>query len=304
MRIENVGLIGRGAVGTLFGNMIHKKLGKEHFCFIASKERCDHYQAESFYLNGRICDFNYVSRVDEFKKLDLLLIVVKYPKLKESLEVIRPFIKEDTIILSLLNGISSEKIVEDTLGKGIIIHSIAQLMDAVKKENEVTFSKVGEIVIGINDSKKKETLNLVAQFLAFVEIPHYIAKDIIHDQWSKLMLNCGINQICAVYDVPYGACQVEGKLRNKLIATMREVANVAACEGIQIEEKEIMQWVRAVDQLSADAMPSMRQDRLAKRYSEVDLFSKTIIELSEKYQIDVPLNHFLYDKIKLLEETY
>lgn len=304
MKIENVGLIGRGAVGTLFGNMIHQKQGKEHFRFIASKERCDRYQREAFYLNGTICDFRYCSSVKEFKKLDLLLIAVKYPKLKESLAIIQPFIKEDTIILSLLNGISSEKIVEDTLGKGVVLHSIAQLMDAVKKGNEVTYTNVGEIVVGTNDSNKQEALNLVAQFLDDVEIPHYIAKDIIHDQWSKLMLNCGINQLCAVYDVPYGAFQKAGELRDKLIATMKEVANVAACEGIILTEKEIMQWVQAVDQLDSDAMPSMRQDRLAKRDSEVDLFSKTIIELSDKYQIRVPLNRFLYDKIKLLEKTY
>lgn len=304
MKIENVGLIGRGAVGTLFGNMIHKKLGKEHFSIIASKERCERYTSQPFYCNHEICDFRYASAVDEFKKLDLLIIVVKYPILADALETVKSFIKEDTIIISLLNGITSEAIVEDTLKKGIVIHSIAQLMDAVKCENEVTYSNVGEIVLGTNDANKQEALQSCAQFFESVHIPYYIADDIIHDQWSKLMLNCGINQICAVYDVPYGGCQVDGELRDKFIATMKEVALVAAYEGISLTETEIMQWVNAVDKLSADAMPSMRQDRLAKRYSEVDLFSKTIIKLSEKHQIDVPMNRFLYDKIKVLEETY
>lgn len=304
MKIENVGLIGRGAVGTLFGNMIHKKLGKEHFSIIASKERCETYSSQPFYCNQEICDFHYASDVSEFKKLDLLIIVVKYPMLADAIESVKSFIKEDTIIISLLNGITSESIVEKTLNKGIVIHSIAQLMDAVKSGNEVTYSNVGEIVLGTNDVNKQEALELTAKFLESVDIPYYIADDIIHDQWSKLMLNCGINQICAVYDVPYGGCQVEGELRDKFIATMKEVAHIASYEGITLTEAEIQQWVAAVDKLSADAMPSMRQDRLAKRYSEVDLFSKTIIELSEKHQIDVPMNHFLYDKIKALEETY
>ncbi len=51
-------------------------------------------------------------------------------------------------------------------------------------------------------------------------------------------------------------------------------------------------------------MPSMRQDVLAKRFSEVDLFSKTIIELSKKHHIPVPINTDLYNKIKALEARY
>lgn len=304
MNIENVGIIGRGAVGTLFGNMIHKKLGKQHFCYLASEERCEAYRSHDFYCNDEKCDFNYVSNINEFKKLDLLLIIVKYPALKESLEIVKPFIKQDTIILSLLNGISSEKIVEETLGKGIVLHSIAQLMDAVKSHNKVTYSHVGEIVLGTNDPNTKTALQLCADFLTYVEIPHYIASDIIHDQWSKLMLNCGINQICAVYDVPYGACQKAGVLRDQFIATMKEVAMIAKQEGIVLTKEEIDNWVKAVDKLAPEAMPSMRQDRLAKRYSEVDLFAKTIIKLSQKHQMPVPMNQALYDKIVLLEKQY
>ncbi|NBK97915.1 MAG: 2-dehydropantoate 2-reductase [Erysipelotrichia bacterium] len=304
MEIKNVGMIGRGAVGTIFANLIQQTLGKEHFCMIADEQRVKYYEQTPFYCNGEVCDFNYVYDVKQFQPLDLLFIVVKYPMLKEALEIIRAFVKEDTIIVCLLNGISSEGIVEETLGKGIVIHSIAQLMDAVKSGNEVTYTNMGEIVIGSDCSHKMPALFCVDAFLTKVNIPHYVAKDIIHDQWSKLMLNCGINQICAVYDVPYGACQQVGKLRDLLISTMQEVAKVAACEGVVLSEEEVDKWVRAVDRLDAQSMPSMRQDRLAKRYSEVDLFAKTIIELSKKHHLDVPINRYLYDKIKEMEEKY
>lgn len=304
MKIKNVGMIGRGAVGTLFGNLLNQYLGKDHFCFIASKERCKQYQTTPFYCNGKQCDFNYVSSMNTDKKLDLVIIVVKYPSLKEALSLVESFIDEHTIVLSLLNGINSEQIVEETLQKGIVLHSIAQLMDAVKDNNEVSFTKLGEIVIGTNDEKKKESLIMLAAFFDQAGIPYHIANDIIHEQWNKLVLNCAINQICAVYDVPYRDCQSGGKLHELFIDVMKETASVAAYENVMITDEEIDQWVKALDSLAADSMPSMRQDRLAKRYSEVDLFAKTIIQLSEKYQIDVPLNRDLYDKIKAIEATY
>lgn len=301
--IKKVGMIGRGAVGTLFGSLIQKEIGNEDFCFIIGENRIHDYETKPFYINDELCTFRYVTpKLAE--KLDLLFISTKFPVLKDTIEIVKPFIKDDTIIVSLLNGISSEEVVEKTLQKGIVIHSIAQMMDALKDSKGVTYTKTGEIVIGVNTTSKENTLREVNAFLDKVHIPHHIAKDIVHEQWSKLMLNCGLNQICAVYDVPYEGCQEQGKYRTLFIEVMKEVAMVAKLEGIIISEKEIEDWLVAVDHLSKDSMPSMRQDTLAKRYTEVDLFSKTMMDLAQKYQVEVPLNTELYHKIKEIENKY
>ena len=51
-------------------------------------------------------------------------------------------------------------------------------------------------------------------------------------------------------------------------------------------------------------MPSMRQDRLAKRLTEVDLFAGTVIRKAEKYGLPVPVNRRLYAEIKSFEDSY
>ncbi len=58
------------------------------------------------------------------------------------------------------------------------------------------------------------------------------------------------------------------------------------------------------DTLDPDGMPSMRQDGLAKRYSEVDLFSGTVLEKAAKHGIDVPVNRELNRRIKEIESAY
>lgn len=304
MEIKNVAVLGRGAVGTLFGDIIHRHLGKEHFCFIGEEERVARYKKESFYLNHQVTDFRYAANVEEFHPVDLLIISVKYPVLLTSLEAARSFVKEDTIILTLLNGITSESLVEKALQKGIVIHSIAQLMDAVKDEHGVIYSNTGEIVLGTPNPTRTDALHDVVTFFDKVKLPYRISKDILHDQWSKLMLNCGINQVCAVFNVGYGGCQKEGKLRELFIATMKEVQNIAIKEGIVLTNLEIENWVKAVDRLNPEAMPSMRQDMLAHRYSEVDLFSKTMIDLAKIHHMDVPINTMLYEKIKAKENKF
>lgn len=304
MAIKKVGIIGRGAVGVLYGNLLNEKLGKERVCFIADEARASQYRKRPVFCNGQVCDFTYVSKEQEFGKVDLLLIAVKYPVLMESLQSVKPFVGENTILLSLLNGVTSEEITERTLGTGTVLHSIAQLMDSVKAGDQVNYTRTGEIVIGTRDDTKSGQLREVEAFFRETGIPHHVAEDIIYEQWSKLMLNCGINQICAVYDIPYRGCQTGQPYREEFRETMEEVRRIAVLEGIPLKEADIERWLEAIDHLDADSMPSMRQDMLAKRRTEVDLFSKTIMELAKKHGVEAPLNTKLYLKIKELEETF
>ena len=48
----------------------------------------------------------------------------------------------------------------------------------------------------------------------------------------------------------------------------------------------------------------MRQDTLAKRPTEVDLFAGTVIEKAKAAGIEVPVNTALYEKIKAIEAAY
>ena len=48
----------------------------------------------------------------------------------------------------------------------------------------------------------------------------------------------------------------------------------------------------------------MCQDVLAGRKTEVDLFSGTILSLAKEAGIQVPVNEYLYEKIRELEDGF
>jgi 2-dehydropantoate 2-reductase len=59
-----------------------------------------------------------------------------------------------------------------------------------------------------------------------------------------------------------------------------------------------------IDGLTPLGMPSMRQDGLAKRPSEVELFAGTILKKAKKYGLPAPTNQYLYDQVQAIEATY
>jgi 2-dehydropantoate 2-reductase len=122
--------------------------------------------------------------------------------------------------------------------------------------------------------------------------------------WGKFMLNVGVNQTVGVYESNYGEIQKEGQARDTMISAMREVIALSEKKGINLTEDDLSYWLKILSTLSPAGKPSMGQDLEARRYSEVELFSGTVIKMGEKYGIPTPVNKQLYDKIKFIESQY
>lgn len=118
------------------------------------------------------------------------------------------------------------------------------------------------------------------------------------------MLNVGVNQVVMISEGTYETIQRPGKERDMMLAAMNEVQKLSELAGTGVTKEDLEAYVALVDSLNPDGMPSMRQDGLAKRYSEVDFFAGTVIEKAKKYGMDVPVNQMLYDTVKKMESEY
>lgn len=304
--ITQVTLMGMGALGVLYGDHFSRTMGAGQVRVLANARRIEAYRTTGVFCNGRECQVTYQDTAQPGEKAELLIFAVKATTLREAIEEARPFVDENTIILSVINGISSEEIIEKGLGVGTVLYSIAQGMDAVKAGNQVTYSRIGALRIGIPQSqaKKQPMLERVAELFERTQLPYVIEQDIMHRLWSKWMLNVGVNQIVMVWEGTYETVQQPGEAKEMMIAAMREVIIIAELEQIPVTEQDMEEYLDLIDTLSPDGMPSMRQDGLAGRYSEVELFAGTVIQKAREYGIEVPVNQALYERVKEMEAQY
>ena len=301
--IERVAIVGMGALGLLYGTHIADHQGTEGLCYVMDEGRAEKYRDRFFYKNDR----PYRLPVCEAKKAgtaDLVIVAVKYHGLSAALDEMKNCVGDHTVILSVMNGISSEEIIGARYGKEKLIYAVAQGMDAMKFENRLTFTKMGELRIGAREECQRENLRKVREYFDKIQMPYTQDEDVLHRMWGKFMLNVGVNQCCMVYETNYGGCLREGEANRSMIAAMREVIALAHSQGIGIGEADLNEYVEILKKLSPEGMPSMRQDGLARRPSEVDMFAGTVIELAEKAGILVPTNQYLYRKVKEMEAKY
>ena len=303
MDIKNVSIIGLGALGILFGQQISERSGS-NLTVIADEGRIEKYQKQGIFCNGEPCDFHYQTP-DDPGIVDLILFSVKINGLNDAIRSVKSHVGPDTILMSLLNGITSEAIIGAAFGEANLIWAVAQGMDAVKEANRLQYKNPGMICFGNrNGDEPSEKVARVQRFFNRMGIAYQIDNRMDRKIWSKFMLNVGVNQVVSTFGENYGSVQRPGEPRELMIAAMAEVIPIARKEGVDLNEADITYWLGVVDSLSASGKPSMRQDVEARRPSEVELFSGTILALSAKHSIVSPVNAMLYEQIKALEARY
>lgn len=302
MQIQKIGIIGLGAVGVMYGEMLTRAFGRERVFFVADGARVQRYAAEPPTLNGAPCDFRYVADDNAAgETADLMLFIVKYTGLTQAIESARLFIRPDTVLVSALNGVKSEGDLAAAFGDAHLLYCAVQGMDATKRGRAVTCTTTGYFALGLKQGGENDDLRAVCAALDRAGIAHREPPDITHHIWSKCMLNVGCNQVTAARGMTYGGIQAPGEAREEMIAAMREAQAVARCEGVVLTDQEIDQWLALMDTLSPDGMTSMRQDTLAGRPTEVELFAGTVCTLGKKHGVQTPVNDSLYGRIKALE---
>lgn len=305
MEINTVSIVGLGALGVLFGHRLSENMPRENLRIIADSDRIAKYRKENIYCNGEQCNFNYMTPEEPCEPCDLLIIAVKYNDLPAAIEAAENQVGPETIILSLLNGISSEDVLGRAFGMDKVLYSVAQGMDAVKVGNSLSYKNMGMICFGTDSGRKNEAkAAAVKSFFEKTRVPHEAVSDMRTRLWGKFMLNVGVNQTVAVFEGDYGDIQKQGAARDTMIAAMHEVIVLSKAENVNLSQTDLDYWLGILDGLNPRGKPSMRQDLEAKRFSELELFSGTVLTLGKKHGLNFPVNQMLYNKIKALESSF
>lgn len=291
--MEKVIICGLGAVGLTYACKL------KNFCelkILADKTRIKKYQQNKPKLNGEEIELSYISPDDSFTA-DLIIIATKDSGLDDAIEYIKNFVGENTIIFSLLNGVSSEEKIAKVYGKDKILYSYFIGHSAVRVGNSVTQDGVGKIVFGGNDMNTKRLEN----FFKKCNIDYEIPKDIIYSIWLKFGLNIYLNQSSAIMGLTMGDMKRNPYFANfakKLIAETRLIAEKSGVKNLENFEKDAL---NALNLMCDEGKTSMYQDILAKRKTEVDIFAGEILRRGKEYGISTPYNEVVYDMIKILE---
>jgi 2-dehydropantoate 2-reductase len=300
-KIETVSLVGLGAIGATYGSLLHDSL-KDSFRIVASEQRINKYKKNGININDKKYEFNYITPETVVEPVDLVVFAVKNAQLAQAMRDVKYHIGPNTIILSLLNGISSEETIYEEFQNEHILYSMSVEIDALRTNFDVRFTTRGRIEFGEKNNSLSHDVLAVKDLFDRVGIDYKISENITHTMWWKFMINVGVNQTSAVLKAPYGVFQSLPSAYEWMESTMREVVAISEKAGTGLTEEDVKKFWPIINNLSPKGKTSMLQDVEAGRKTEVEYFAGKVCELGEKYGVPTPINEQLYKVIRIIEE--
>ena len=303
--IKNVLVCGIGAVGSIYANRINE-FNSDCLRVLVDETRLEKYKKNPKVFNGKPLVFNYVLPSEKNFKADLIIIATKFDGLKDTIKNIENFVKDDTIILSLLNGVTSEDMLAQKYGWKHILLSYFIGHSAMRDGNKITHDGVGDVVFGIKQGvgTDEKDVELLKQYFDKVGLSYKVPDDMERALWLKYMLNVSSNQSSAILNMTFGQMQSSEKFMEFLVNVMKEVQIIAKAEGVKNTDTMIEEALVSFNKMIPNGKTSMLQDIEAKRKTEVEMFGATMVKFGQKHNIPTPYNQVMRDMIEIIHENY
>lgn len=293
MTIENIAIIGAGALGATYGSLLYE-MAPESVCFIASGNRYDSLRRDGVTVNGKRYAIDVVTP-EKASPADLVLVAVKHYHLDQAISEIRTSVGPKTVILSVMNGIDSEERIGAVYGSDKVVYSLTLGIDAVRERNAITYQNQGRLLFGEkNNETISDRVRRISELFTRAGIAHEIPTDMIRSLWFKFMINVGVNQVSAVLNATYGVLQTSPEAQQLMDSAMLEVIAIAEKLHVDLSVRDIGEWYKVLATLSPSSKTSMLQDVEAGRQTEVEMLAGTVIRLGECHGVPTPVNQQLF----------
>lgn len=295
-------IMGSGGVGGYFG----ARLARAGFdtTFVA---RGAHLQAmrqsglrvedtgESFSVPAKATD-----DPREIGPVDFVLFAVKLWDTADAGAACKPLVGSDTAVVSLLNGIDSEEMLESILGRGHVMGGVAEVSATIVAPGYIRkLSQIGLIRFGELDRRRSVRAEKLARALSDAGIGADLSVDINIAIWNKFVFLTGLSAMTALTRHPIGKVRADPDTRDLLKDIMMEALRVGQAAGVPIDDAVVAERLQFIDNLTAEIRASMAVDLIAGRRLELPWLSGAVVRKGAELGIPTPANAFVCKALKL-----
>jgi 2-dehydropantoate 2-reductase len=297
---HRVGIIGAGAMGTLFG--FHLASMSEVTMLDSNKALLDEIERSGLSVND--APARKVRIASNSRDLFGSTVVFLFVKAVDTLRALRPFAGEfnpATPIVSLQNGVGNEDAIKTALGGAVpVVLGITTESSLTTAPGCVRSSEQGHTIIG-SGGASPATSRGVAQLLTESGMRASVVYDIRPHLWGKLVANAAINAVSALLDCEAGEIPKDANAARLSEALAEEAAAVAAALKINLPFVNPWQYVTEVIAVGADSKSSMAFDLESGHPSEIDHINGAVCAAGRRTNVPTPYNDAMVRLIKARE---
>ncbi len=301
--MNNILIVGAGSVGGFFGAHLAKQLS--NVSFLLRPKTLAAVQQHGLTVRSSGGTFTVhpqaASDIRRLPKPDLIILAVKAYDLDEVMSQIEPALTQDTVVLTLQNGIDTEDRLIAKLDRDCVVGGVAYIYSKIAAPGVIDHYKKGTVAIGELMGHESRRLLQIRDVFAAAGIPCHLSKDIRRSKWEKMCWNCVFNPLTVLIDDKVSKALDHPEMMGVIRQIVGEITAVSAAMKVPLPADMAERVVKATQEIR-DIHTSMYDDWKAGRQTEIRNLNGFVVERGREFGIPTPVNEALTAMIKTVTE--
>ncbi len=232
---------------------------------------------------------------------DVIIITVKANALPLIASAIEGFLREGMYLVSWQNGIDTELVLAQTLGKAPVLRAVVNYGCGLIKPGHVRmpFHHPPHYLQELDPKSKGATL-AIAEAFCRTGLTTERTDQIVSMVWRKSIMNACMNPVCAVTGMTMAQAMNDPIVFQIIDALVKECVEVARANEISVGW-DFYPYCMEYMKKAGNHKPSMLMDIEMKRLTEIDYMNGKFVRYGEQAGVATPYNRTMRALVKALE---
>lgn len=312
-----IAVVGAGAIGSLIGGLLAR--AGEEVTLIARQAHVEAICEKGLRIEGVLGALTIPVRATESLDFqpDLVLLAVKTQDVEITCRQIQAYV-QNVPIVTLQNGVRSDKIVASLLPKENILSGVVMLNSQFLKPGQITYARGGSLLIGEAFGANGQRVRDIRALLNRA-IRTEISDNIQGAHWTKLLVNNLGNGLEAMTGLSVRECMRHAGLRKIGILALKEGNRVIEKAGLKLaplpgvpapalqliirSPLPVAGWTLSLSMGSLKTLSSTLQSLRRGRPTEIDYLNGEIVRLGQQVGMATPYNSKVVEIVKEVEQS-
>lgn len=298
----SIAVLGAGAMGGLIGGSLSEG-GADVTLIDINAEHVDALRKNGLKLKTdkgeRYIPIPVLFPWEVSKTYDLIIVFTKTIHTKSAITSIRSAIGPNTVLLSLQNGLDNKLSLMEFVDQRNIVVGITTYPADMQEPGYVESHGEGIVrLAAASSSVAPSILNYIPELFTHSGIKTIVDPEVEVAIWEKVIFNAALNGLCAVTRSTVGQVGDHADTRALAFQIIGELCTTAHACGFAIQRERIEKTVNEALEHHSSHKPSMLQDVLAERPTEIEAICGAAVRRAEEHSIAVPVTRTILGLVR------
>ena len=297
-------VVGAGAIGGYFGGRLAEK--GEDVTFLVRENRKKQLTKTGLKIKSVNGDVELSPQLliagETEEKFDVVLVSTKSYQLTAAMEDIQLHIKEDGIILPLLNGVSHMDELIEAFGEEKVIGGLC-FIESTLNENGVIVqtSPIHQLVFGERTGEETTRIKRLKSIFEDTKADFILSEDINQDMWHKYVFITAMSGLTSLMESPIGPIRNLESGQRVILEFLNEISLIMKKIDAPIKDDIVDIQYKRINEMNESMKSSMQRDMEKSMPLETEHLQGYLLGKAREHNLEVPILDTIYTKLALYE---